>query len=152
MNDPLRRTAWTILAGFLVLALATTWIQAVVGTDYRDDPRNPRVVESRVGRERGVIVSADSVVAAQSDPAPGGQTFERSYPSNEAYAHTVGFVSVLFGARGLEREHASDLVSNRDATIDDATPIDNADRTGTGHRVRDSAQRHAGHPRRAALR
>ena len=117
MNDPLRRTAWTILAGFLVLAFAATWIQGVVGPEYRDDPRNPRLVASRVGRERGVIVSADSVVAAQSDPAPGGQTFERTYPSDEAYAHTVGFVSVLFGARGLEREHANDLVSNRDATI-----------------------------------
>ena len=33
MNDPLRRTAWTILAGFLVLAVATTWIQAVAGPD-----------------------------------------------------------------------------------------------------------------------
>ncbi len=117
MNDPLRRTAWTILAGFLVLALATTWIQAVVGPDYRDDPRNPRLVTHRVGRERGVIVSADTVVAAESDPLPLGQTFVRNYPTDERYAHTVGFVSVLFGARGLERVHADDLVSNRDTTI-----------------------------------
>lgn len=118
MNDPLRRTAWTILAGFLVLALATTWIQAVVGPDYRDDPRNPRLVASRVGRERGAIVSSDAVVAARSDPNPdASQTFVRSYPRGADYAHTVGFVSVLFGARGLERERADDLVSNRDATI-----------------------------------
>lgn len=117
MNDPLRRTAWTILGGFLILALATTWIQGVAGPDYRDDPRNPRLVASRVGRERGAIVSADTVVAAQSDPSPGGQTFVRSYPTGESYAHTVGFVSVLFGARGLELERADELVSNRDATI-----------------------------------
>lgn len=118
MNDPLRRTAWTILAGFLVLAVATTWIQAVAGPDYRDDPRNPRLVASRVGRERGAIVSSDAVVAARSDPSPDtSQTFVRSYPGGADYAHTVGFVSVLFGARGLERERATDLVSNRDATI-----------------------------------
>ncbi len=79
MNDPLRRTAWTILAGFLVLAVATTWIQAVAGPDYRDDPRNPRLVASRVGRERGAIVSSDAVVAARSDPSPDtSQTFVRS--------------------------------------------------------------------------
>ena len=117
MNDPLRRTAWTILGGFLMLALATTWIQAVVGPDYRDDPRNPRLVTYRVGRERGVIVSADTVVSAQSDPLESGQTFVRNYPTGENYAHTVGFVSVLFGARGLERVRADDLVSNRDTTI-----------------------------------
>ena len=117
MNDPLRRTAWTILAGFLVLALATTWIQGVVGPDYRDDPRNPRLVASRVGRERGAIVSADAVVTAESDPAPDGLTFVRRYPTAERYAHTIGFVSVLFGATGLERERAADLVSNRDTTI-----------------------------------
>jgi penicillin-binding protein A len=117
VNEPLRRTAWAILAGFLVLAVATTWVQGVAGPDYRDDPRNPRLVASRVGRERGAIVTAESVVVAQSDPAETGQTFERSYPTNEEYAHTVGFVSVLFGARGLEQERAGDLVSNRDATI-----------------------------------
>ncbi len=117
MNDPLRRTAWTILAAFLVLALATTWIQGIIGPTYRDDPRNPRLVESRVGRERGPILTADAVVAAESVPAEGGQTFTRSYPEANRYAHTVGFVSVLFGSRGLERERAGDLVSDRDATI-----------------------------------
>lgn len=117
MNDPLRRIAWTILGGFLILALATTWIQGVAGPTYRDDPRNPRLVASRVGRERGAILSADAVVVAQSVPSEGAQTFVRAYPTDEAYAHTVGFVSVLFGSRGLERERAGDLVSNRDATI-----------------------------------
>jgi penicillin-binding protein A len=117
MNEPLRRTAWAILAGFLVLAVATTWLQGVAGPDYRDDPRNPRLVASRVGRERGAIVTAESVVVAQSDPSQSDQTFERTYPKGDAYSHIVGFVSVLFGARGLEQARASDLVSNRDATI-----------------------------------
>lgn len=118
MNAPLRRIAWAILTGFLVLLLATTWIQAVAGPGYRDDPRNPRLVTWRVGRERGAIITTDAVVAAHSDPNPlDPQTFTRIYPTNDLNAHTVGYVSVLFGSRGLERVRESDLVSHRDSTI-----------------------------------
>jgi peptidoglycan glycosyltransferase len=118
VNGPLRRAAWAILAAFLVLALTATWVQAVAAPRYRDDPRNPRLVAWRVGKERGAIVTADDVVAARSDPDPEDpQVFRRSYPEGDLYAHTVGFASVLFGARGLEQERSGDLVSDRDSTI-----------------------------------
>ena len=39
------------------------------------------------------------------------------YPTIDRYAHTVGYVSVLFGSRGLERVHEGDLVSHRDSTL-----------------------------------
>jgi peptidoglycan glycosyltransferase len=118
VNAPLRKAAWVILIGFGVLALATVWIQAIAGPEYRDDPRNPRLVAWRVGRERGAIISADAVVTARSDPNPRDpQTFARVYPTENRYAHTVGYVSVLFGSRGLERVHEGDLVSSRDATL-----------------------------------
>ena len=91
MNAPLRKTAWVILIGFAVLILATTWIQAVAGPGYRDDPRNPRLVAWRVGRERGAITTADAVVTALSNPNPQDpQTFTRTYPPLDRYAHTVG--------------------------------------------------------------
>ncbi|MGB5168832.1 MAG: penicillin-binding transpeptidase domain-containing protein [Acidimicrobiia bacterium] len=118
MNAPLRKTAWAILIGFGVLVLATVWIQAVAGPEYRDDPRNPRLVAWRVGRERGAIISADAVVTARSDPNPRDpQTSARVYPTIDSYAHTVGYVSVLFGSRGLERVYEGDLVSHRDSTL-----------------------------------
>ncbi len=118
MNAPIRRTAWVILGTFLALILATTWIQAIAGPGYRDDPRNPRLTAWRVGRERGAIITADAVVTARSDPHPTDpQTFTRVYPEQDRYAHTVGFTSVLFGSRGLERTRQNDLVSHRDATI-----------------------------------
>ena len=118
MNAPLRKMAWAILIGFAVLILATTWIQAVAGPGYRDDPRNPRLVAWRVGRERGAITTANAVVTARSDPNPRDpQTFARVYPPLDRYAHTVGYVSVLFGSRGLERVREDDLVSHRDSTI-----------------------------------
>jgi peptidoglycan glycosyltransferase len=118
VNAPLRRTAWAIIVGFAVLVAATVWIQAVAGPGYRDDPRNPRLVTWRVGRERGAIVTADAVVVARSDPNPlDPQTFTRVYPQTALNAHTVGYVSVLFGSRGLERTYEADLVSHRDSTI-----------------------------------
>ncbi len=118
MNAPLRRMAWAIIIGFAVLVAATVWIQAIAGPGYRDDPRNPRLVTWRVGRERGAIVTADAAVVARSDPNPiDPQTFTRVYPDDHLNAHTVGYVSVLFGSRGLERTRESDLVSHRDSTI-----------------------------------
>ena len=118
MNTPVRRIVWALLAGFVALILATTWIQAVAGPGYRDDPRNPRLSAWRVGRERGAIITDDAVVVGRSDPSPvDTQTFTRVYPTVERYAHTVGYVSVLFGSRGLERTRERDLVSHRDSTI-----------------------------------
>jgi peptidoglycan glycosyltransferase len=118
MNAPLRRTAIALLMAFAVLIGATVWIQAIEGPAYRDDPRNPRLTAWRVGRERGAIIAADGTALARSDPNPQDpQTFARVYPQDEAYAHTVGFVSVLFGARGLEETRTSDLVSQRTSTI-----------------------------------
>jgi len=118
VNAPVRRIVWALLAGFVALILATTWIQAVAGPEYRDDPRNPRLSAWRVGRERGAIITEDGVVAGRSDPNPEDpQTFTRVYPTIDRYAHTVGYVSVLFGSRGLERTREQDLVSHRDSTI-----------------------------------
>ncbi len=118
MNAPVRRIVWALLAGFLALVLATTWIQFVAGPGYRDDPRNPRLSAWRVGRERGAIITDDAVVAGRSDPSSvDSQTFTRVYPTADRYAHTAGYVSVLFGSRGLERTREQDLVSHRDSTI-----------------------------------
>lgn len=118
MNVPLRRAALAILTAFAVLLGATVWIQAIAAPGYRDDPRNPRLTAWRVGRERGAIITADGTSLAQSDPNPEDpQTFTRVYPQLDAYAHTVGYVSVLFGTRGLERTRRSDLVSHRTSTI-----------------------------------
>ena len=118
MNVALRRTAYAIFVVFLLLAASVSYVQAVNGPEYRDDPRNPRLVAWRTGRERGPIVTADQVVVAVSQQSrEDAKLFERVYPHGELYAHTVGYTSVLFGSRGLEREHASTLTSDRDSTI-----------------------------------
>ncbi|MEE8456595.1 MAG: penicillin-binding protein 2 [Acidimicrobiia bacterium] len=118
MNIPLRRAAYAILGAFMVLAATIGYIQAVEGPNLRDDPRNPRVVAWRTGRQRGPIMSADGVMLAISAPSTSDpKLYQREYPEGDLYAHTVGFTSVLYGSRGVERTRSSDLVSDRDATI-----------------------------------
>jgi peptidoglycan glycosyltransferase len=118
MNVALRRAAYVVFIAFVILAGSVTYIQAINGAEYRDDARNPRVVAWRTGRERGPIVTSDQVVVAVSERLPEDPTlFQRQYPFGDLYAHTVGYTSVLFGSRGLERTEASNLVSNRDSTI-----------------------------------
>ena len=100
MNISLRRTAYAAFAAFVILVGAITYIQVVKGPDYRNDPRNARVIAARTGRERGPIVTSDQVVVASSAPSTiDPKLYTRSYPEADIYAHTVGYTSVLFGAR-----------------------------------------------------
>jgi peptidoglycan glycosyltransferase len=63
-------------------------------------------------------MSADGVTLANSTPATSDpKLYQREYPEGDLYAHTVGFTSVLYGSRGIERTRSADLVSDRDATI-----------------------------------
>ncbi|HKZ30293.1 MAG TPA: penicillin-binding protein 2 [Acidimicrobiia bacterium] len=120
MNQPLRRLAAALFVAFALLILDVTYLQVIAGPRYRDDDRNPRVVASRTGKERGLILSADEQVLAQSIADPDDpQRFTRSYPEGELYAHLVGFSSVNFGDDGLELVYADKLRSKRDLTISD---------------------------------
>ena len=118
MNGPIRRVAFTLFAMFGLLLSAVTYFQVIKGPNYRDDPRNVRVVAGRAGRERGTIISSDGVVIAQSVPNPDDpRVFRRSYPEAKTYGHAVGYASLLFGDTALEESQAAVLVSDRDSTI-----------------------------------
>ncbi|MFQ5967656.1 MAG: peptidoglycan D,D-transpeptidase FtsI family protein [Acidimicrobiia bacterium] len=120
MNSPIRRLTTVILVTLLIMALGATYVQAVAGPRYRDDPRNFRVLLALSGKERGLIVTADGVTVAESiadseDP----RSYLRRYPHGPLYAHAVGFSSLLFGDQGIEAAFADDLRSKRDLTISD---------------------------------
>ncbi len=120
MNRPTRRLATAIFLAFGVLLGFVTWYQVLAVDRYRNDPRNARTALSESGKERGVIVTRDGVVLAQSSPDPDEPTsYLRSYPEGDAYAPVVGYTSLLAGSAGLERSFADELRSRRDFTISD---------------------------------
>ena len=118
MNGPIRTVAVAMFTAFALLIGSVTYIQLVRGPEYRDDPRNARLVTGLAGRERGTIITSDGVVVAESLTNPSDpRFFTRIYPEAEAYAHTVGYATAIYGRRGIEADRSADLVSDRDSTI-----------------------------------
>lgn len=118
MNGPMRRVALGLFLAFLVLALDVTYWQIIAADRLREHPQNARAQLARSGRERGQIISSDTVVLATSVPDPSDpRYYVREYPHGPLYAHTVGFSSPLFGDSGLERSQAGVLTSGRDLTV-----------------------------------
>lgn len=120
MNGPIRRVATVLFVAFALLVLNVTYLQAIDTSRYRDNPLNPRVAASISGKERGLIVTAGGTVLARSIADPDDPSrFARRYPEGPAYAHVVGYSSLLFGDEGLERAYADQLRSRRDLTLSD---------------------------------
>lgn len=119
MNGPIRRLAVAVFGAMGALLLAVTWFQVVRADDLRSDPRNPRPALTERGKERGLIVTSDGTVVAQSVEEPDTRDFERVYPEGEVFAHTVGYSSFVAGDSGLESVYAGELRSRRDLTISD---------------------------------
>ncbi len=124
MNGPVRRVTIGLLAGFALLLAGVTWYQVIRADELRADPRNPRPLLTDRGKERGLIVTADGVVVAESVVDPDDpRSFVRLYPEGEPFAHLVGYNSIVVGDSGLERAYATTLRSRRDLTISDLISV-----------------------------
>ncbi|MFC7660998.1 peptidoglycan D,D-transpeptidase FtsI family protein [Pseudonocardia benzenivorans] len=93
----------------LLLLANLTYVQVVKAGDYRNDPRNQRVLLAEYSRQRGQI-TADGKVLAQSVATDDRLRFQRQYPNGPAFAPLTGYYSVLYSSTGIER--ASDSVLN----------------------------------------
>jgi peptidoglycan glycosyltransferase len=109
VNTPVRRIAIAVMAMVLLLMANLTYVQVVKAGDYRDDPRNQRVLLAEYGRKRGQI-SAGNEILADSVPTDDALQYQRQYPDGPVYAPLTGYYSVIYGASGLER--ATDSVLN----------------------------------------
>jgi peptidoglycan glycosyltransferase len=102
MNTPLRRVGLAMLAMIVLLLANATYIQIVKADDYRDDPRNRRVLLEEYSRQRGKILTADKQIIANVKSTNGRLQYQRTYANGPMYAPITGFYSVRFGATGLE--------------------------------------------------
>ena len=107
MNRPLRKVALACLLLFGLLLVNVNYVQVVKAEQYRDDPRNSRVLLRTYERARGPIAvvqpGGGRSAVAQSTRTDGPLTYLRTYPGGPAYAHVTGYYSFVFGATGIER-------------------------------------------------
>jgi peptidoglycan glycosyltransferase len=109
VNTPVRRIAIAVMVMVLLLMANLTYVQVVKAGDYRNDPRNQRVLLAEYSRQRGQI-SADGQVLASSSVTNDRLRYLRNYPDGPEYAPITGYYSVIYGSSGMER--ASDSVLN----------------------------------------
>jgi len=106
MNRPLRKVAMACLLLFGLLLVNVNYVQVVKAGDYRDDPRNSRVLLRTYEQQRGPIAVVDGelgrTAVAQSTATEGPLTYLRTYPGGPAYAHVTGYYSFIFGRTGIE--------------------------------------------------
>jgi peptidoglycan glycosyltransferase len=87
--------------------LQANWVQVVKAKDYRNDPRNRRVLLRTYDRERGPIVigtGKDRQAVAKSVATTDTLKYLRTYPGGAVYAPVTGFISVVYGLTGIERQ------------------------------------------------
>ena len=113
MNTPVRRIALAVMGMVVLLMANLTYVQVVKAGDYRDDPRNQRVLLAEYSRQRGQI-SAGGQVLANSVSTDDRLRFQREYPDGPEYATVTGYYSVLYSSSGIERSLDEVLNGNDD--------------------------------------
>lgn len=118
MNRPLRKVAVGCLLLFGLLLANVNYVQVIRAADYRDDPRNSRVLLRTYEQARGPIAVVDPtlgrVAIAESIRTDGPLTYLRTYPGGPAYAPVTGFYSFIYGRTGVERSQEKVLSGEDD--------------------------------------
>lgn len=133
MNRQIRRLGVVLIVLYVVLFAQLNLVQVFRADDYRDNPANTRQIQRDFSQPRGLIVSADDQIVAETVPLaegdPGAGSFDRArrYPLGGLMAPVTGYFSFLYGATGVEDEYNDELVGStlgqqlagwRDAFVD----------------------------------
>lgn len=111
MAPQIRRSAFAIFLGFVVLSLGVSYWQVVRSDQLESRSGNPRIAELSAREERGTIWSADGQALAWSEMGDDGRQ-RRAY-ALPSLAHTVGYVSIKYGVSGLEEAYNGHLSGAR---------------------------------------
>jgi penicillin-binding protein A len=102
VNSPIARLYVVVLLLFAVLVGATSWNTVFRAEALQDNPKNRRELLEQQRIRRGVIRAADDSLLARSVHQP-DDTYSRTYPDGELFAHAVGYSFTRFGRSGLEQ-------------------------------------------------
>jgi peptidoglycan glycosyltransferase len=96
----------------LLLAFTSRWT-VFEASSLRDNPLNARSLLEQQRIDRGRILAANGTVLARSVKSPSSSRsegiYERTYPTNDEFAHAVGYYFTDLGRTGLERFRNSAL-------------------------------------------
>lgn len=109
MTKELRRLSFVILAMFLSLFAATSWIQVVDADSLAQNPANTRTRLDSYQIQRGSII-VDGTAIATSVPADDRYQYQRMYSDPALWAPITGYYNPVLDSRtGIEGALNSDL-------------------------------------------
>ena len=116
MNAPIIRLYGLIALLFGVLVFATSWWSVFTAKDLRENAANrrPLLAEERI--KRGTIRSADGKVLARSVKID-QERYKRRYPTQDLFAHAIGYSFTSIGRSGLEQFRNDPLTGRRTELI-----------------------------------
>lgn len=97
----------------VLLLLNLNFIQVIKAGEYRDDPKNARVILEQYDRERGAILVASDPIAYSKETTD-KLKYLRVYTEGKLYAFATGYYSHIYGRSGIERSEDSILSGNDD--------------------------------------
>jgi penicillin-binding protein A len=101
-----------VIVLYLALFVQLNLLQVARGEELRTHPLNTRPIVRAFTEERGPIVTADGEIMAETVEVADDLERLRVYPQDDLYAHVTGFLSLNFGATGLERVYNAELAGD----------------------------------------
>ena len=115
MNQKIRQLAVALIVLYVVLFGALNFWQVDRTEELASEPGNTRALIKQFDSPRGRIVTSDGVVAAESielgDP-DSDVRYQRVYPTDELFAHVVGYHTFGLGSTQLERTRSDVLTGD----------------------------------------
>ncbi|MFC4138295.1 MULTISPECIES: penicillin-binding transpeptidase domain-containing protein [unclassified Microbacterium] len=109
MTKELRRLAIVMLAMFLALFVATSWIQVVEADTLAQNPENTRTRLDSYQIQRGAIIAGGTAIAS-STPADDKYRYQRVYKDAPMWAPVTGYFNPALGsATGIEKALNTEL-------------------------------------------
>lgn len=111
MNKQIRRLGLFLVLCYVALFVKLNQVQVLEAEKLNEDPLNARRVVQQFNRPRGLILSAEGAVLAESIDNPEKSEFERRrvYPTGDLFGHITGYFSFKYGSSGVEKSYDEEL-------------------------------------------